>query len=61
MESAFLLIKAADPTGSVIIVPMPSKHPMHLTDELQCQILKFLATGLLIDAKKVRDRKSIGP
>jgi hypothetical protein len=61
MQSAVLLIEATDPTGSVVIAAVPSKHAMHLIDELQYQILEFLAPGLLIEAKKVTDRESIGP
>jgi hypothetical protein len=36
MSSAPLFIEAADPTGSVVVVPMASKHTVHLIDELQC-------------------------
>jgi hypothetical protein len=61
MKPAVLLLEAADPTGSVVVVPMPSKHAMHLIDELQCQILEFLAPGLLIEAKKVTNCESISP
>jgi len=33
----------------------------NIIDELQCQILEFLAPGLLIKAEKVADRESISP
>jgi hypothetical protein len=58
---ALLLIKATDSTGPRVVAPMPSEHAVHLIDELQSQILEFFAPGLLIKAKKVADRESIGP
>jgi hypothetical protein len=61
MQSAVLLIEAADPTGSMIIAPVPSEHVMHLVNELQGQIFEFLFPGLLIEAEKVTDCEGIGP
>jgi hypothetical protein len=61
MKPAVFLIEAADPTGSVVVVAMPSEHAVHLIDELQGQVFEFLAFRLLIKAKKVTDRESVSP
>jgi hypothetical protein len=61
MQSAALFIEATDPTGPVIVVPVPPKHAVHLIDKLQCQILEFLAPSLLMEAEKVTDCESVGP
>jgi hypothetical protein len=61
MQASVPLIKAADPTGSGVVMTVPSEHAMHLIDELQCQLLEFFAPGLLIETEKVADRESVGP
>jgi helix-turn-helix protein len=61
MKPAVLLIKAADPASSMVIVPVPSEDTVHLIDELQGQVFEFLAFRLLIKAKKVTDRESVSP
>jgi hypothetical protein len=61
MQLGVLLIKATDPTGSGVVVPVTSQHAVYLIDEPQCQILEFLAPCLLIKAEKVADRESVGP
>ena len=61
MQTALLLIKAADPPGSGIVVPVPSERPVHLIDELQSQILEFVVPRLLVKAQKVTDREGVGP
>jgi hypothetical protein len=61
MESGFLSIKAADPAGSLVILPVSSERRMYLPDELQRQILEPPVTRFPVKTQKVADCEGIGP
>jgi hypothetical protein len=59
--AALLFIETADPAGPWVIFAVAAECVVNLINELQCQILEFLAPDLLIKAEKVADREGIGP
>jgi hypothetical protein len=61
MPFALLLIEAANPAGSWIVITVLTKDVMNLIDESQCETSVFFITRLAIKIQKVANGKSIGP
>jgi hypothetical protein len=61
MLPPLFLVKAADPPGPGVVVPVPPEHAVHLIDELQCQSHEFFAPCFPIKTEKIAHRESIGP
>src|SRR4030042_4984164 len=58
---SLLFIEAAYPASPWVVFAVAAECLVNLIHEPQCQMLEFLAPGLLIKAEKVADRESIGP
>jgi hypothetical protein len=61
MFLSLFLIEAADPAGPRVVSAVAAECVVDLVNELQCQILEFLAPGRLIEAEKVADRICVRP
>ncbi len=56
-----LLIKAAYPASSGVVLTVSAEYVMNLINEAQCEILVFFIIRLTIKLQEVAHGKSVGP
>jgi len=61
VQFPFLLIEAADPALSPVVVTVPSKNVMDPIDKQECKFFVLFIIRLPIQPQEIANRKSIGP
>lgn len=58
---ALLLVEAADPAGSRVVLTMAAEYVMNLIDQQQRESLVFIITRSALELQEVAHGKGVGP